>query len=74
MSPKRKTYIACETIDFLWNEKDVEEFVRLWNNGVDVRKLKRRYRRNPDEVALLIFDLSRKGRIMPRANGLHGIN
>lgn len=73
MTEKRqKVYIACETLDFIWDEKDVKVIERMWSSGVSIYDISRSFNRDPDEVVILIIDRARRGSIKPRKGGVLG--
>ncbi|OOR67376.1 helix-turn-helix domain containing protein, partial [Bacillus cereus] len=53
-----------------WDEDDVWRVQEAWNNNESVFAIGQRIERDPDEVALLLMDLARKGRIEKRVIGL----
>lgn len=59
-------------MDFHWDLKDVFEFDQMWHDGVDVEEIALYFDRDVDEVALLIIDRARRGRIERRAGGICG--
>jgi len=65
-------YIACEDMDFIWREQDVEKVERLWREGYDIRFIAKAVRRDIDEVVLLIVDRARQGLLRPRPTGVFG--
>ncbi|WP_308637696.1 helix-turn-helix domain-containing protein [Paenibacillus silvisoli] len=65
-------YLACEEMDFSWDEKEIFRFESLWRQGMAVFQIAKELRRDPDEVALLIIDRSRKKAIAPRKGGIWG--
>jgi hypothetical protein len=65
-------YIACEDLDFVWDEHDLIEFVNDWKSGKSIYELSSKFEREQDEVAILIMDLARKGMIHKRAGGIFG--
>lgn len=69
---RKKTYIACEELNFLWCETEVNELIEMWKKGKSGQEIAEYFDREPDEVALLIFDLSRNRKIKPRKRGLMG--
>ena len=68
----RSFHIALEDLNFKWNVRDVQEFRRMWEEGLSIWDIARAFDRDPDEVVLLIMDQSRKGDIKPRKNGIWG--
>ncbi|MGO4540353.1 helix-turn-helix domain-containing protein [Paenibacillus sp. 2TAB19] len=69
---QQQLYIACEDMDFVWREQDVTEVERLWEADSGLFRIAHEMRREPDEVAVLIIDLSRQQRIKPRRGGIWG--
>lgn len=67
---RRNLYIALEELDMLWDEDEVVQVKEAWNNNESVFAIGEKMQRDPDEVALLIMDLARKGVIGKRALGL----
>ncbi|HDW3057620.1 TPA: helix-turn-helix domain-containing protein [Bacillus cereus] len=67
---RRNLYIALEELDMLWDEDEVVQVKEAWNNNESVFAIGEKMQRDPDEVALLIMDLARKGAIGKRALGL----
>ncbi|MEB8713162.1 MULTISPECIES: helix-turn-helix domain-containing protein [unclassified Bacillus cereus group] len=67
---RRNLYIALEELDMLWDEDDVLRVKNAWKNNESVFAIGEKLQRDPDEVALLIMDLARKGAIGKRVLGL----
>ena len=67
---RRATFLALEELDFTWDLDEVKEFKKLWKRGADFRLIAEHFNRDPDEVAILIMDLARRGKIKPRGMGL----
>lgn len=66
-------YIAGESLDFIWDERDVCLIDRMWEQGLSIYDIARSFGRDPDEVAILIIDRSRLGKIKPRKGGVYGV-
>ncbi|ANB66178.1 hypothetical protein GFC29_3849 (plasmid) [Anoxybacillus sp. B7M1] len=56
-------YILFENVDFYWDQRDVLLFDRLWENGRSIKNIAAHFDRDEDEIALLVIDRARKGRI-----------
>lgn len=69
---RRAMYLACEDLDFVWDEDEVLEFDRLWHAGASIYEIARHFRRDPDEVVILAIDRARQGFIGPRSGGVWG--
>ncbi|MED0675812.1 helix-turn-helix domain-containing protein [Aneurinibacillus thermoaerophilus] len=69
---RRNIYIACEDLNFFWDEDQVSEVIAMWNMGIPVEYIASNFGREVDEVAILIFDLCRQGKIEPRPGGVFG--
>lgn len=65
-------YIACEELNFIWRPEDVITVDRMWQEGMDIRDIAKAFDRDVDEVAILIMDRVRLGRLGPRKNGVFG--
>lgn len=65
-------YLACEDLNFSWDERNVLEFDRLWSEGKGLFEIAEIFNRDPDEVAILVIDRARQGIIKPRKGGLWG--
>lgn len=73
MTKKRShTYICCEDLDFVWDEREVVQVEKMWASGLSLFDIARAFDRAPDEVALLIMDRARKGKIKQRKGGVFG--
>jgi hypothetical protein len=65
-------YIACEDMDFAWDMTDVLDVIAMWQHGKPLQDMAEYLGRDPDEVAILLIDLARQGRITPREGGVMG--
>lgn len=64
--PPKDIYICFSDDDYLdlsWKTKEVECVVELASEGKTVWDIAHLFDRDPDEVALLVMDLGRKGKI-----------
>lgn len=59
-------YVACEDIDFEWDDKDVHAFDKAWNSGWSIEEIAHGFARDPDEIVILIIDRARQGKIHKR--------
>ncbi len=62
-------YVALEAgplFNFCWEPADVRKFIRMWDAGVPIYTIAQLLDRDPDEVAVLIIDLVRRGIIGER--------
>jgi len=62
----KELYIACDGMDFSWYPGEVELICQMYVEGKRLADMSERVNRDPDEVAILIMDLARNGRIKPR--------
>ena len=71
---RQNIYLALEDveIDFVWDESDVLDFDKAWQDGLSLWDIARAFDRDPDEVLLLALDRIRKGFINKRKNGVYG--
>lgn len=65
-------YLACEEMDHTWDESEVLLFDQLWQAGVSVYEIAERFKRDPDEIALLAIDRAKKRFIQRRSGGAWG--
>jgi len=63
-------YIACEEMNFHWSAAEVMRFRHFWNTGESVTDIAEHFKRDPDEVGLLIIDQAKKDLIKPRKGGV----
>lgn len=65
---RRNIYLACTDMDFTWDEPQVYAVAEMYRRGATIYEIARYpgINRDPDEVAILIMDLARKGIIDPR--------
>lgn len=67
-----KTYYPCDELEFAWEFEDVKRFDAMWNDGESVWSIAEKLGRDPDEVAILVIDRKRKGKIAIRSGGVFG--
>lgn len=65
-------YIACEDMDFVWADQDLEVFRKMWREGLCITDIARAFDRDPDDIGLLVMDQKRKGYIKDRPGGAWG--
>lgn len=70
--PKQNLYIALMDLDFSWFPSEVEQVQQLWQAGEHIADIAQQLRRDEDEVAILIIDLARQGKVQERKNGAYG--
>ncbi|GIO63550.1 hypothetical protein [Paenibacillus cineris] len=63
---RQNIYLACEEMNFIWSEKEVGDFLKLWKEGRGIPQIAAYFDRDPDEVGLLVIDQARKGNIKTR--------
>ena len=63
---RQKIYIALEEMNFVWCWSEVEEFIQMWDDGTPFLEIAEHFGRDSDELALLLMDLARKGRVKSR--------
>lgn len=65
-------YIALEDLNFDWSVKDIEKFDALWREGKPLQEIAKILKRPQDEIAVIILDRARKGKIAKRKFGIFG--
>ncbi len=67
------TALGDGNFDFTWYPHEVTDIIRMWEKGRHISDIAEAVDRDTDEVAVLIIDLARKGKIGYRENGVYGI-
>lgn len=70
--PDDKLYVALLELDFTWYPSEVEKVKQDYNDDIPLSDIANELKRDPDEVAILIMDLSRQGLIKRRKSGAYG--
>lgn len=70
---QEEQHIALINLNFAWTAKQVKNFRIWWQDGVSVEVIAKRFRRDPDEVAVLVMDQARVGAIEKRPCGAKGV-
>lgn len=70
--PRKQRYIACETLNFVWDQPVIDQVKAMWRDGVSLEDIAAELQRDPDEVAILIIDQRRMNKIRLRTMGLWG--
>ncbi|MEC2757790.1 helix-turn-helix domain containing protein [Bacillus cereus] len=65
-----KIYIALEEANFIWDERDVIRFRKMWKQGMSLPKMAKALRRHQAEDALLVIDQADQELITNRPIGL----
>ncbi|EHQ63643.1 hypothetical protein PDENDC454_04229 [Paenibacillus dendritiformis C454] len=65
-------YIACDDMDFMWEQRDLEVFRQMWKEGFCVTDIARAFGRDVDEIGILVMDQKRKREIKDRPGGAWG--
>jgi hypothetical protein len=69
---RQNIYLACENLDFVWDERDVVAFDHMWNEGFSIWDIAKAFDRDPDEVVILAIDRVKRGNIQKRKGGVWG--
>jgi len=69
---RNNTYLVGEDEDLRWDLNKVLNFDFLWNEGHSLQDIANYFKRDIDEVAYLVIDRAKKGKIKPRKNGIFG--
>lgn len=75
---KKNMYVALDEtfthkFNFEWEHDDIPVITKLFRNGASIWDIANRWKRDPDEVAVLYMDLVRKNKIKQeeRPNGIY---
>ncbi|MFF2449338.1 hypothetical protein ACFVSW_20050 [Neobacillus sp. NPDC058068] len=64
---RKKRVIACEDLDFVWDEPELDEMANMWESGTSVMSISKHFKaRDPDEVFIALFHLAREDKISDR--------
>ncbi|WP_380162261.1 hypothetical protein [Kroppenstedtia sanguinis] len=69
---RRNIYLALEGLDFTFDEDDLPDVIRKWEEGFSIWDMAEAMNRDPDEIAVLIMSLSREGKIERRPGAALG--
>jgi hypothetical protein len=69
---RKNIYIACEELNFVWDERSVPKIDEMWKEGHSIIWIGDAFDVDVDELTLLIFDRARKGYIDSRPGGIFG--
>lgn len=69
---RQNIYVACESLDFVWDEREVTRFDRMWNKGKSIGEIAKDLDRDINEVAILAMDRRIMGKIKLRSGGVLG--
>ncbi len=72
LRPTERLHIACEDLDLSFTAQEVWDVTQWWNEGMSYDEIAASLNRDGDEVAILLIDLARKGRIRRRRGGCRG--
>jgi hypothetical protein len=67
-----KIEVILDDLDFSWHPSEMEYAVNLWNSGESISNMAEIFKREEDEIGLLIIHLSRCGEIERRKGGIYG--
>lgn len=66
-------YVALESLDFVWDEKDVVDIEKLWKMGYSIHFISAEFGRSINDVFALLWDRLEKGFIKKRPGGVFGM-
>ncbi|MEE4561589.1 helix-turn-helix domain containing protein [Paenibacillus polymyxa] len=69
---RRSIYLACEEMDFTWDQNQVQKFDEMWTSGISLLQIGKELGRDPDEVMMLAVDRIKKRCIGKRPGGALG--
>lgn len=55
-SARKNRVIVCEELNHIWDQSEIDEFLRLWEEGYTVHQIASYFKRQPKEVALLLIN------------------
>lgn len=72
LRPPVPLHIALADLDFSWYPHEVLKVQKMWQTGAHIEDIAEAVNRNCDEVAILLIDLARRGKIQRRRLGIYG--
>lgn len=63
--------IALEENKFIWSNREVASFRKMWNRGDNIGFIAKCLKCNKTDVVLLVIDQAEKGEIKPRKDGIY---
>ena len=72
LRPPVPLHIALADLDFSWYTHEVLKVRKMWQTGVHIEDIAKAVNRDCDEVAVLLIDLARDGKIQRRRLGIYG--
>ena len=72
MRNRDNNFIALMDLDFSWSWPKITLVRKLWIEGYKISEIAEQVDRIIDEVAILIMDQARKGKLHPRPGGVFG--
>lgn len=60
-------------VDLGFSYEQVSDFVLMWNEGISIENIAKRFKRRPLEVLLLMLDQVEEGKIELRSTGIFGL-
>jgi hypothetical protein len=69
---RREIIIALENLDFVWDSRQVNEFIKQWESGISIQNIAKYFERTQEECACLIMHLSLQDDIKNRKGGVFG--
>jgi len=72
LRPTERLHFACEELDLSFRQQEVWDVIRWWREGRSYDDMATALDRDGDEIAILLIDLVRSGRIEKRRGGCGG--
>jgi hypothetical protein len=66
-------FIDSETVSFAWDKSNVERFLVMWDEGISVEGIAKKFNRNPIDVMILLLEMGEEERLERRPTGLFGV-
>lgn len=68
--PPLNRILVLEDLDFVWDESELKDVRKMWNQELTVYYMADYFNRDPDELVLATLHLAREGKIGKRKSGL----
>jgi hypothetical protein len=63
LRPQSPLYIALEDMDLTWYKDEVPAVIAAYNSGMGIVEMADKFKREQEEVAVLLMDLAMKGKL-----------
>lgn len=63
-------FIDSEEVSFAWDKSAVDRFLAMWDEGIGVKEIAKKFNRHPIDVIILLMDMGEQERLVRRPTGI----